>query len=224
MNEPADVTRFRRRFVDAVSRNELSLAGNWARPCHAVNVQAELDSRARDGLDRAQDLIVQMDPTLLRCPRSSLHVSVDWPLEVEYEYARPKASLLEEHRTAWVSGLEAIVPRFAPLALHYRWVVVTSSAVIALAEPNEALTQLRHAIRAGLSFPQPVRPAATIVHTTLFRFRGALHSPDSFLRATAAIDLDVTTTVTALVLSEELVYPSLTTRTLARFEFATLAT
>jgi hypothetical protein len=224
VNEPADVARFRHRFVDAVWRNDLSLARKWARPCHAVNVQAELDSRARDELERAQDPIVQMDPGLLRCPRSSLHVSVDWPLEVEYEYARPKASLLEQHRTAWVSGLDAIVPRFAPLQLHYRWVVVTDSAVIALAEPNDALTQIRNAIRAELSFPQPIRPAATIVHTTLFRFSGALDCPDSFLRATAAIDLDVTTTVTALVLSEELVYPSLTTRTLARFEFGTLAT
>jgi hypothetical protein len=224
VNEPTDVTRFRRRFVDAVSRNEISLAGNWARPCHAVNVQAELDSRACDGLERAQDLIVEMDPALLRCPRSSLHVSIDWPLEVQYEYARTKASLLEEHRTAWVSGLEEIVPRSAALTLRYRWVVVTNSAVIALAEPNEALTQLRHAIRAELFFPQPVRPAATIVHTTLFRFSGVLDRPDSFLRATAAIDLDVTTTVTALVLSEELVYPSLTTRTLARFEFGARAT
>lgn len=221
MSEPVEVTRFRSRFVDAVSRNEISLAGNWGRPCHAVNVQADLDSRARDGLQRAQDVIVKMDPALLRCPRSSLHVSIDWPLEVEYEYARAKASLLEEHRTAWVAGLEQIVAGAAPLTLHYRWVVVTNSAVIALAEPNKAVTQLRNAIRAELSFPQPVRPTATIVHTTLFRFSAGLDGPESFLKATAAVELDVTTTVRALVLSEELVYPSLTTRTLSRFEFGT---
>ena len=67
---------------EKVARNEVRASPLWARPCRAYNVQIELDPRTRASLERTQRALKRAEPTLLACPRQTLHVSVAWLLAV----------------------------------------------------------------------------------------------------------------------------------------------
>ena len=102
----------------------------------------------------------------------------------------------------------------------YEHVVATDSAVIALARPTEPVNRIRGMIRERLSLPPETRNEADLVHTTLFRYRGALSDPGKFLATLEDESADATTEVDELVVSKELVYPSLKTEVLERLPLA----
>ena len=72
-------------------------------------------------------------------------------------------------------------------------------------------------IRERLRLPSETRNEADLVHTTLFRYRGSLSDPEKFL---AMLEEDMSVGATAevdeLIVSKELVYPSLEAEVLAR--------
>ena len=70
-------------------------------------------------------------------------------------------------------------------------------------------------IRERLSLPSETRNEANLVHTTLFRYGGSLSDPEKFLAMLEDTSADSTTEVDELVVSKELVYPSLETEVLA---------
>ena len=76
-------------------------------------------------------------------------------------------------------------------------------------------------IRERLRLPAETRNEADLVHTTLFRYRGALSDPAKFL---AMLEEDMSDEATAgvdeLVASKELVYPSLEAEVLGRLPLA----
>jgi hypothetical protein len=59
-----------------------------------------------------------------------------------------------------------------------------------------------------------------LVHTTLVRYRGALSDPEKLLAMLEDASADVTAEVEELVVSKELVYPSLETEVLGRLPLA----
>jgi hypothetical protein len=75
-------------------------------------------------------------------------------------------------------------------------------------------------IRERLRLPSETRNEADLVHTTLFRYRGPLCDPERFLATLEDMSTDATTEVDELVVSRELVYPSLKTEVLARLPLA----
>ena len=203
-----------------VARNGVRPSPLWARPCRAYNVQIELDTRARSSLERTQRRLKRAEPNLLVCPRDTLHVSVAWLLAVHAGYPVPKDTLWERHGREWITELRRIAAGSAGFRVSYERVVATDSAVIALARPTGPVNRIRGMVRERLRLPPETRNGADLVHTTLFRYRGPLSDPETFLAAIEGTTVDATAEVDELVVSKELVYPSLETAVLARLPLA----
>jgi hypothetical protein len=213
-------TELREAHRERVARNEVRASPLWARPCLAYNVQIELDPRAKAFLGKVQQSLHQAEPNLLACPRETLHVSVAWLLAVHASYPVPKDSIWGRYREEWTRELDRIAAQSTGFRIAYGHVVATDSAVIALAEPTEPVTRIRQMIREHLRLPPETRNEADLVHTTLFRYHGPLSDPEKFLAMLEDTSAEAAAEVDELVVSKELVYPSLEAEVLARFPLA----
>lgn len=98
--------------------------------------------------------------------------------------------------------------------------MATDSAVIALARPTEPVNRIRGMIRERLRLPSETRNEADLVHTPLFRYRGPLSDPEKFLATLEDTGAEAAAEVGEMVVSKELVYPSLEAEVLARLPLA----
>jgi hypothetical protein len=190
---------------EKVARNEVRVSPLWARPCRAYNVHIELDPTTKSSLEKIQQTLRQAEPTLLACPRETLHVSAAWLLAVHASYQVDKDSLWERHGEVWTTELRRIADQNTGFRITYKHVVATDSAVIALAQPSEPVNRIREAIRERLRLPPETRNEADLVHTTLFRYGGALSYPEKFLAMLEDMSADATAEVEELIVSKELV-------------------
>jgi 2'-5' RNA ligase len=213
--------KLREAHRERVARNEVRVSPLWAQPCRAYNVQIELDARIKSSLAQIQQSLKQAEPNLLVCPQKTLHVSVAWLVAVHASYRVSKDSLWERHAEQWTMELTRIAAQSTGFRITYEHVVATDSAVIALARPAEPVNRIRRMIRERLRLPYETRNEADLVHTTLFRYSGALSDPEKFL-AILLEDMSVgaTAEVDELIVSKELVYPSLEAEVLARLPLA----
>ena len=203
-----------------MARNEVRPSPLWAKPCRAYNVQIELDPRARSSLENVQRGLKQAEPELLACPPETLHVSLAWLLAVHVDYPVGKDALWERHGEEWTAELGRIAAQSAGFRIAYEHVVATDSAVIALARPGGPVNRIRGMIRERLRLPPETRNEADLVHTTLFRYRGALSDPERFLATLEDASAAAAAEVGELVVSKELVYPSMEAEVLARLPLA----
>ena len=201
---------------EKVARNEVRVSPLWAQPCRAYNVQIELDPRTRSSLENIQQSLHQAEPNLLVCPEKTLHVSLAWLVAVHASYRVDKDSLWKRHVEEWMAQLRRIAAQHTGFGITYEHVVATDSAVIALAQPSEPVNRIREMIRERLRLPAETRNEADLVHTTLFRYRGALCDPEKLLAMLEETSDDATAEVEELVVSKELVYPSLEAEVLGR--------
>ena len=205
---------------EKVAGNEIRASSLWARPCRAYNVQVGLDPSARASLGRTQRILRRSEPNLLACPPETLHVSVAWLLAVHARYSAPKDVLWERNGEEWMAELRHVAAGSGTFRVTYEQLVATDSAVIALARPAEPVNRIRGLIRDRLSLPPETRNEADLVHTTLFRYRGPLSDPGRFLARLEEASVDAATEVEELIISKELIYPSLETEVLARLPLA----
>jgi 2'-5' RNA ligase len=205
---------------ERVARNELRVSPLWAQPCRAYNVHIELDPPTRSSLQNIQQSLYQAEPNLLVCPSKTLHVSLAWLVAVHASYRVEKDSLWKRHAEEWMAQLRRIAAQSTPFRITYEHVVATDSAVIALAQPSEPVNRMRQMIRERLRLPAETRNEADLVHTTLFRYRGALCDPEKLLAMLEDTSADATAEVEELVVSKELVYPSLEAEVLGRLPLA----
>jgi len=212
--------KLREAHREKVARNEVRASPLWARSCRGYNVQIELDPRTRSSLEKVQQSLYQVEPNLLACPQQTLHVSIAWLLAVHASYPVPKDSLWERHGEQWTAELRRIAAQSTGFRITYEHVVATDSAVIALAEPTEPVNRIRGMMRERLRLPSETRNEADLVHTTLFRYRGPLSDPEKFLALLEDTSAEAAAEVDELVVSKELVYPSLETEVLARLPLA----
>ncbi|MDQ3658685.1 MAG: hypothetical protein M3338_03305 [Actinomycetota bacterium] len=148
-------------------------------------------------------------------------MSLAWLVAVHASYPVPKDSMWERHAEEWTMELTRIAAESTGFRSTYEHVVATDSAVIALAQPSEPVNRIREMIRERLRLPSETRNEADLVHTTLFRYRGALSDPEKFLAMLEEdMSADATAEVDELVVSRELVYPSLETEVLGRLLLA----
>lgn len=213
-------TELREAHRERVARNEVLVSPLWAQSCLAYNVQIELDSRTEASLGKTQQILKQAEPNLLACPLRTLHVSIAWLLAVHVSYPVSKDFLWERYGEEWTAELRHIAAQSTAFRINYQHIVATDSAVIALAQPAEPVNRIRGMIRERLRLPAETRNEADLVHTTLFRYRGALSDPEKFLATLEDTSADATAEVRELVVSKELVYPSLETKVIARLPLA----
>jgi hypothetical protein len=119
-----------------------------------------------------------------------------------------------------MAELSRIAAQSTGFRIIYEQVVATDSAVIALARPTEPVNRIRQIIRERLRLPPETRNEAELVHTTLFRYRGQLSDPAKFLTMLEDTSANVAADVDELIVSKELVYPSLEADVLARLPLA----
>ena len=203
-----------------MARNEVRASPLWAQPSRGYNVHIELDPPSRSALEKMQQSLYQAEPNLLACPPKTLHVSLAWLLAVHESYPVDKDSLWERHAEEWMTQLRRIAAESTAFRITYEHVVATDSAVIALARPSEPVNRIREMIRDRLRLPPETRNEADLVHTTLFRFRAPLRDPHEFLSRIEDTRADATAEVEELVVSKELVYPSLEAEVLGRLPLA----
>ena len=214
------VMKLREAHREKVARNEVRVSPLWAQSCRAYNVHIELDPRTKASLEKTQQVLKRTEPTLVACPQQTLHVSIAWLLAVHVSYPVPKDSLWERHGEEWTTELNRIAAQSKGFRITYEHVVATDSAVIALAEPTEPVNRIRRMIRERLQLPSETRNEADLVHTTLFRYRGPLCDPEKFLAMLEGTSAEAAAEVDELVVSKELVYPSLEAEVLGRFPLA----
>ena len=205
---------------ERVARNEVRVSPLWAQPCRAYNLHIELDARTKSSLGKTQQALERVEPSLLACPREGLHVSIAWLLAVHASYPVSKDLLWERQGEEWMAELNRIAAESTGFRITYEHVVATDSAVIALAEPSEPVNRIREMIHERLTLPSETRNEAELVHTTLVRYRGRLHDPEKFLAKLGGMSAEATTEVDELIVSRELVYPSLETEVLVRLQLA----
>ena len=116
--------------------------------------------------------------------------------------------------------LALIVNGIKSIRIYYEHVVANDSAVIALARPTEPVNRIRGMIRERLRLPPETRNEADLVHTTLFRYSGPLSDPDGFLATLEDTNAQAAAKVDELVVTKELVYPSLEAEVLGRLPLA----
>jgi 2'-5' RNA ligase len=203
-----------------LQRNEVRASPLWARPCRAYNVQIELDPATRASLGQTQQSLKRAESNLLVCPSETLHVGVARLLAVHASYPAPKDSIWERHADEWTAELHRIAAESKAFRITYEHIVATDSAVIALARPTGSVNRIRRMIGERLSLPSEIRNEANLVHTTLFRFSGSLSDPEQFLAMVENESANATSEVDELVVSKELVYPSLQTEVLERLPLA----
>jgi hypothetical protein len=170
--------RLREAHREKVARNDVRVSRLWARPCRAYNVQIELDPTTKSSFEKIQQSLYQAEPNLLVCPEQTLHVSIAWLVAVHASYQVAKDSLWERHGVEWMAQLRSIAAQSAGFRITYEHVVATDSAVVVLAQPSEPVNRIREMIRDRLRLPPETRNEADLVHTTLFRYGGALCDPD----------------------------------------------
>jgi hypothetical protein len=205
---------------EKVARSEVRISPLWAQSCRAHNVHIELDPPTRSSLGKIQQSLYQAEPNLLVCPEKTLHVSLAWLVAVHASYPVDKDSLWKRHGEEWMAELRRIAAQHTGFRITYEHVVATDSAVTALAQPSEPVNRIREMIRQRLRLPPETRNEADLVHTTLFRYRGALCDPQKLLAMLEDTSADATAEVEELVVSKELVYPSLEAEVLGRLPLA----
>jgi hypothetical protein len=214
------VMKLREAHREKVARNEVRVSPLWAQSCRAYNVQIELNPRTRSSLEKIQQVLYQAEPNLLVCPEKTLHVNLAWLVAVHASYQVDKDSLWKRRAEEWMAQLRRIAAQSAGFRITYQHVVATDSAVIALAQPSEPVKRIREMIGARLRLPAETRNEADMVHTTLFRYRGALCDPQKLLAMLEDTRAFATAEVEELVVSRELVYPSLEAQVLGRLPLA----
>jgi 2'-5' RNA ligase len=205
---------------EKVARNEVRVSSLWAQPSRGYNVHIELDPRTRSSLEKIQQGLYQAEPNLLVCPEKTLHVTLAWLVAVHVSYQVDKDHLWKRHGEEWMAQLRRIATRSAGFRITYEHVVATDSAVIALAQPSEPVNRIREMIGQRLRLPPETRNEADLVHTTLFRYGGALCDPQKLLAMLEDTSAFATAEVEELVVSKELVYPSLEAEVLGRLPLA----
>ncbi len=203
-----------------MARNEVRASSLWARSCRAYNVQIQLSPDARASLEQTQRNLRRAEPALLVCPGETLHVSVAWLLAAHASYRAPKDSLWGRHADRWTEELRRISTESEAFRITYEHIVATDSAVIALARPTRPVNRIRRMIGERLNLPPETRNEADLVHTTLLRYNGSLSDPERFLISLEAEKAHATSEVDELIVSKELVFPSLQTEVLARLPLA----
>jgi hypothetical protein len=189
----------------------------WSKPCLAYNLHAELDVPCREDLAGVQEKVLdELSWGALRCPASSLHLSVATILSVRQDYGTTKDLIWASWGRKWSASLREFAAGLQPFVVRFTTVQVSTAAVIALADPVPEVALVRARATellsgAGLQAGQP-----SILHCTLVRYAASGLDLGAVARSAAAIKLRAQTVVTSLVIRKELVYPNLVNDTLER--------
>jgi hypothetical protein len=198
------------RHAPAVRAGQLQITSGWGQPTLGYILMFRPDPAAVAGLVAVQDMVLAAEPSLLRQPASQLHNSVAWLLGTQAEFGRPKDEIWQERGDDWLKIIAGMTDVTSPMRLRFRTIVMTSAAVIAIAEEPSPVAQFRRELTAALGLDWPITyESLGVVHVTLLRYRQPLADPAALLSRISAASISVETEIDELILVRETVYPTL---------------
>jgi hypothetical protein len=204
------MTDIQARHAPAVRAGRLQITSGWGQPTLGYILMFRPDPAAVAGLVAVQDMVLAAEPSLLRQPASQLHNSVAWLLGTQADFARPKDEIWQEQGDDWLKIIAGRTDATGPIRLRFGKIVMTSAAVIAIAEEPNPVAQFRRELTAALSLDWPITyESLGVVHVTLLRYRQPLADPAGLLRHISAASISVETEIDELILVRETVYPTL---------------
>jgi hypothetical protein len=183
----------------------------WAKPCSAYNVHAELTPECRLEFAQAQERLHLLGPGLLCCPPETLHVSVACFLSVREDYGVSKDLLWARHGVEWDGRLREIVADLTPFKITFTHLLVTDAAVVAVAQPRDEIEAVRGCVTRLLSAFDLPSFQPSIVHSTLLRYDSPDFDYERLCDLAEGVQVGNAVLVDSLVISREVVYPSLVT-------------
>ncbi len=215
---PAALGPLRAQHRDRVLGNDLSLAAGWGRPCLSYLLCVRPGEATQARLAAVQDAVAGPESSLRRVPPHALHFSVAWLLGVHETFSRPKDELWAQYGPGWLATLNAVLAGLPPFTLRLRELAATDTAVIAVADAPNPVTDLRAELTGALPRPRNLPLSrGELVHTTLFRYGAPLAAPGAFLERVAGATVNVQVSVHEMVLIREVVFPSLGFQTIQNF-------
>lgn len=182
----------------------------WGQPLISYTVMAMLQPAAREACRQVLQQVSAMAGSaehLLIAPAETFHLSL-------YAIAPVRSDF---DKDAWwrIHGDQALAVfrRWCdtqPAALlNFRELRATSTAVIAVAEPHDAVWSLRRALRAEVPQPPGGTPNYDMIHMTLARYAQPEYLPADFGLRVAALPLQLDVDLNAVTLMRETAYPLL---------------
>ena len=191
----------------AVLAGDLKLCTTWGAPGVGYLLLFRPDEGAGAALAELQRQVLELEPTLLRQPEARLHTSVAWLLLVARDFGLQKDALWAEHGEDWLKIIASIADVTPPMRLCYRRLVVTDSAIVAVAQEPNPVGAFRRELTAALGLTWPICYSSVgIVHTTLFRYRQPPSDPAGLLRRLEAMPVAIETGVSELLMVRESMY------------------
>ncbi len=195
-------------YAPAVLANRLVIAQRWGQPFLAYNVFVQADPEGAAALSAVQDRLSELEPSLLRLPRESLHTTAAFLLPGSAEFDRPKDELWHQNGSRWLAQLEELAAATSRFTLAFRRLVVTDVAIIAVAEEPNGLSAFRRRLLTAMDVPGNSH-RYDLVHATVFRYSGPLRDPAALLERAAASDVQVDFDVSEFAVAREHTFPFL---------------
>jgi hypothetical protein len=182
----------------------------WGQPLISYTVMQMLEPAAREAcvevLRRVSDIAGTADHLLI-APAETFHLSL-------YAIAPVRSDF---DKDAWwrIHGEQALAvfrrwcAAQPATLLHFRELRVTQTAMIAVAEPHDAVWSLRRRMRAEVPQPPGGTPDYDMIHMTLARYAQPEKLPADFAARVTALPLDLKVRLHDVALMRETAYPLL---------------
>lgn len=182
----------------------------WSRPLISYTVMQLLTPAARAGCIEVLRQVSTMAggaENLLVAPAESFHLSLHAIAPVRSDFDKDAWWQIHGDQALavfrrWCAVQPAVVLKFRELR-------VTPTAVIAVAEPQDAVWSLRRVLSAEVPQPPGGTPKYDMIHMTLARYARPEKLPADFAARVTALPLQLDVELNAVTLMRETAYPLL---------------
>lgn len=182
----------------------------WAQPLISYTVMNLLNDAARDQslqVVRQVAAIAGSPDYLLVAPAETFHLSLHAIAPVRSDF--DKDAWWAEHGVQALSVFHRWCDTQRAVTLRFRQLRATATAIIAIAEPEEAVWSLRRMMQADVPQPPGGTPKYDMIHMTLARYARPDLFPADFAARVAALPLQIDAPLQQASLMRETAYPLL---------------
>ena len=183
---------------------------HWARPLVSYTVMAMLDPAARDASLQVLGQVAAIAGSadrLLVAPPETFHLSLYAIAPVRSDF--DKDAWWAQHGEQALAVFRRWCDAQPATLLRFRQLRATPTAVIAIAEPDDAVWSLRRMLRADVPQPPGGTPDYDMIHMTLARYAQPEKLPADFTARIAALPLQINVSLHQACIMRETAYPLL---------------
>jgi hypothetical protein len=201
-------------------RNEIEIDSTWRKPIWGVILQIDLGEKIRDSLCKYQKELEKLElNNLLLLPRQYQHISfnqvVFWGGQYELGTEGTWNNVAEE----FIKAFREQNRKHNSFKVEFSKLVATTGGIIWCGyDENDEMEHLRREFLKILPFPKETTKLNHIIHTTVARYKNKLIDPLKVLDFVNKNSESADMTVNKIVLRNELVFPSIKTKSLAEIE------